>query len=88
MQAGVAAFPALGASEYEQGFDFSLSTPQNLNTFLFSIWHTKLVCIQLPNKKYHISKICWKSCFLLHFHWKLPFKRKVLTRILVPWDIK
>ena len=35
MQAGVAAFPALGASEYEQGFDFSLSTPQNLNTFLF-----------------------------------------------------
>ena len=35
MQAGVSAFPALGASEYEQGFDFSLSTPQNLNTFLF-----------------------------------------------------
>ena len=32
----LAAFPALGASEYEQGFDFSLSSPQNLNTFLFS----------------------------------------------------
>ena len=37
MQAGVPAFPALEASEYEQGFDFSLSTPQNLNTFLTTI---------------------------------------------------
>ena len=37
MQAGALAFPALPASEYEQGFDFSLSTPPNLNTFLSAI---------------------------------------------------
>ena len=37
MQAALPAFPALRACEYEQGFDFSLSTLPNLNTLLLSL---------------------------------------------------
>ena len=70
MQAGVPAFPALEASEYEQGFDFSLSTPQNLNTFLPTIpripsW--SVFNFQTRNVKF--LKLIGKIMFFFKFHW-------------------
>ena len=60
MQAALPAFPALRACEYEQGFDFSLSTLPNLNTLLLSLAYK----VQTNKPTWHAFKFSTRN---MHF---------------------